>query len=133
MKMEHLSMSLENLSIKEILTKRTQTIIENQQKKNLEKSENSLRDKTKYRCNKCRDLTFIIEWDIAIPCECRALREVEEALKSSGISAKFRKKTFEIFDYTYDIQVVEAYKKANKYINSFNEIKDTRNNSIMFL
>jgi len=100
MKMEYLSMSMENLSIKEILTQRTQTFIENQQKKNLEKSENSLREKTKYRCNKCRDLTFIIEGDVAIPCECRALREAEEILKSSGISDEFRKKTFENFDYT---------------------------------
>lgn len=92
-----------------------------------------MREKTNYRCNKCRDLTFIIEGDVAIPCECRALREAEEILKSSGISDEFRKKTFESFDYTYDIQVVEAYKKANKYVNSFNEIKNTRNNSIMFL
>ena len=92
-----------------------------------------MREKTKYRCNKCRDLTFIIEGDVAIPCECRALREAEEILKSSGISDEFRKKTFESFDYTYDIQVVEAYKKANKYVSRFNDIKNTRNNSIMFL
>lgn len=87
----------------------------------------------KYKCDKCRDLTFIIENDIATPCECRALREAEDILKSSGISEDFRKKTFDSFNYAYDMQTIDAYRKASSYYNNFDEIKKNRRNSIMFL
>lgn len=87
----------------------------------------------KYKCDKCRDLTFIIENDIATPCECRALREAEDILKSSGISEDFRKKTFDSFNYAYDMQTIDAYRKASSYCNNFDEIKKNRRNSIMFL
>ncbi|MEG2789249.1 MAG: ATP-binding protein [Romboutsia sp.] len=75
----------------------------------------------------------LIDGDIATPCECRALREAEEILKLSGISEEFRKKTFDSFDYAYDIQTIDAYRKASSYVNNFNSIKGSRRNSIMFL
>ena len=33
-----------------------------------------------YKCTKCRDMTFILVENEALPCECRALREAEDIL-----------------------------------------------------
>ena len=68
-----------------------------------------------YRCSKCRDITFIVVGDVAVPCECRDIRIAEDILKQSGISKEFRKKTFDNFNYSYDIQVIDAYSKATRY------------------
>ena len=86
-----------------------------------------------YRCEKCRDMTFIIEDDVAKHCECRALREAEDILKKSGIGREFRNKRFDNFDFSRSISVMEGYKKAMSYENEFLEIENTRCNSIMFL
>ncbi len=43
-----------------------------------------------YKCNKCRDLTFIINDGVATPCECRAVKEAKDILRKSGISEEFR-------------------------------------------
>ena len=34
-----------------------------------------------YKCNKCRDLTFIINDGVVTPCECRAVKEAEDILR----------------------------------------------------
>ena len=78
-------------------------------------------------------MTFIIEDDVAIYCECRALRESEDILKKSGIGREFRNKRFDNFDFSRSISVMEGYKKAMDYENEFLEIENTRCNSIMFL
>ena len=43
-------------------------------------------DNSSYKCNKCRDLTFIINDGVATPCECRAVKEAKDILRKSGIS-----------------------------------------------
>lgn len=86
----------------------------------------------KYRCNKCRDMTFIIKDNTAYPCECRYLRQAEDILEKSGISDEFRNKTFDNFNYATDIQLMKAYKNAKRYVNDFENIKNTKNNSIIF-
>ena len=78
-------------------------------------------------------MTFIIEDDVAIYCECRALRESEDILKKSGIGREFRNKRFDNFDFSRSISVMEGYKTAMNYENEFLEIENTRCNSIMFL
>ncbi|RDY25827.1 DNA replication protein [Romboutsia weinsteinii] len=88
---------------------------------------------SEYRCNKCRDMTFIVDEGVAFPCECRALREAEEILKRSGISSEFRNKRFDNFNYYYDVQVMEVYKVARDYVRDFESIEKSRNNSIMFM
>ena len=88
---------------------------------------------SEYRCVKCRDLTFIIDDGVATPCECRAIREAEEILKRSGISEEFRKKRFDNYDYMFNVQCLDAYKKALGYVKCFNEIRDSKNNSIVFM
>ncbi|CEP41773.1 ATP-binding protein [Paraclostridium sordellii] len=87
----------------------------------------------RYNCDKCRDLTFILDGDTAVSCDCRSLRQTESILKLSGISEEFRKKTFDSFNYAYDIQTIDAYSKASGYYSSFLDIRSSRKNSIMFL
>ena len=82
-----------------------------------------------YRCNKCRDMLFILKDDKAYPCECRDKKIAEEMLEKSGISEEFRKRTFENFDYRIDYKILEAYTRAVTYANEFEEKKD----SILFM
>ena len=86
-----------------------------------------------YRCEKCRDMTFIIDDGVAIPCECRALREAEDILRKSGIGREFRNKRFDNFDFSRSMAVMDGYKKAMDYENEFLDIENSRCNSIMFL
>ncbi|MDK2585003.1 ATP-binding protein [Romboutsia sedimentorum] len=105
--------------------------------KKLKQSKESLNCKelsdSEYRCDKCRDLTFIIDDGVAFPCECRAVREAEDILKKSGVSFEFRKKRFDNFNYDYDVQTVSAYGKAINYVKDFKSIEGSCNNSIIFM
>ena len=86
-----------------------------------------------YKCNKCRDLTFIINDGVATPCECRAVKEAKDILRKSGISEEFRNKNFENFKTINDSQSINAYNKAKEYSNNFHIIKNNTQNSIMFM
>ena len=90
-------------------------------------------DKSNYKCNKCRDLTFIINDGVATPCECRIVKEAKDILRKSGISEEFRNKNFENFKTINDSQAINAYNKAREYSNNFHIIKDSTQNSIMFM
>ena len=90
-------------------------------------------EETEYKCVKCRDMTFIIDDGVAIPCECRALRVAEDILKKSGIGKEFRNKRFDNFDFSRNMAVMQGYKSAMEYENQFLDIENTRFNSIMFL
>ena len=90
-------------------------------------------DNSSYKCNKCRDLTFIINDGVATPCECRAVKEAKDILRKSGISEEFRNKNFENFKTINDSQAINAYNKAREYSNNFHIIKDSTQNSIMFM
>lgn len=86
-----------------------------------------------YKCTKCRDMTFILVENEALPCECRALREAEDILKKSGIGKEFRNKRFDNFDFSRSMATMEGYKKAMDYENEFLDIENNRCNSVMFL
>lgn len=89
---------------------------------------------TNYKCDKCRDMLFIIQPDgTAKECECRSLRIAEEKLKASGVSEEFRKKTFYNFNYERSIEIMEAFIKAKSYSKNFEKIRVTRKNSVMFI
>ena len=89
---------------------------------------------TNYKCDKCRDMLFVIQDDgTAKECECRSLRIAEEKLKASGVSEEFRKKTFDNFNYERSIEVMEAFMKAKSYSKNFEKIRVTRKNSVMFI
>lgn len=78
-------------------------------------------------------MTFIIDDNVAIPCECRGVREAEDILKKSGISEEFRKKRFINFNYAKDMQTMGAYKLSTEYVKNFRSIEKDRCNSIMFI
>lgn len=87
-----------------------------------------------YKCNKCRDMMFIIgDSNEAIPCECRQVRIAEDILRKSGISEEFRSKRFSNFKYGVDSQITNAYKEGYLYFKNFKDIKKDRCNSIMFM
>ena len=88
---------------------------------------------SEYRCDKCRDRTFILIDDGAVPCECRQVRQAEEILKKSGISEEFRSKRFNNFNYAKENQIYEAYKEAYMYSKHFKSNEGERCNSIMFM
>ena len=90
-------------------------------------------DNSSYKCNKCIDLTFIINDGVATPCECRAVKEAKDILRKSGISEEFRNKNFENFKTINDSQSINAYNKAREYSNNFHIIKNNTQNSIMFM
>lgn len=97
--------------------------------KNILKSEED--EIVEYKCSKCRDLRFILKDNEAIPCTCKALREAEEILLNSGISEEFRKKNFDNFNYSYNMEVCEAFSKAKEYVKNFD--KSCKNKSIIFV
>ena len=99
----------------------------------LEESCKSQMEKSKYRCNKCRDMTFIIDGNEAVACECRQVRIAEDILRKSGISEEFRNKRFNNFRYSLDSQITNAYKEGYLYARNFKEIERDRCNSIMFM
>ena len=87
-----------------------------------------------YKCNKCRDMLFIIQEDgTAKECECRSIRIAEDKLKASGVSEEFRKKRFENFDYSRSKETMLAYSIAKSYSKNFDKIRVTRKNSVMFI
>ena len=86
-----------------------------------------------YKCNKCRDMMFIIQEDgAAKACECRSIRIAEDKLKASGVSEEFRKMRFENFDYSKSKETMLAYSKAKSYSKKFEELRVARQNSIIF-
>ena len=86
-----------------------------------------------YKCNKCRDMMFVIQEDgTAKACECRAIRIAEEKLKASGVSEEFRKMSFKNFEYSKSKETMIAYSIAKSYSNKFEELRVARENSIMF-
>ena len=86
---------------------RMKNILESQQMRSLNKSESRLNkcEEIEYKCIKCRDMTFIIDDGVAIPCECRALRVAEEILNKSGIGKEFRNKRFDNFDFSRSMAI----------------------------
>ena len=130
--------SIANINMPIQMKERMMTLYtELQAKNNLKKSEilsgNQVTYSEEYKCYKCRDMTFILIDNEAVPCECRQVRQAEEILKKSGISEEFRNKRFNNFNYTIENQVYEAYKEAYMYTKNFKSLEKERCNSIMFM
>ncbi|MCM3783696.1 ATP-binding protein [Neobacillus mesonae] len=93
----------------------------------------------KYRCNKCKDDEVLLVrnedgTEYAVPCECKAERRAERLMKSSKITTEFQNKTFRNFNLEGRPQVVhEAYQAAHNYVQNYQAIKDTRENSVALL
>ena len=89
------------------------------------------------KCKLCNDLGYIITVVDGIEyfkeCTCRELEKAEKRLKASGISDEFLKKGFKNFDDRNMPLLQKAKNIALDYCKRFDEIKNTRNNSIMFM
>lgn len=66
----------------------------------LEHTANSTTSSDQYRCDKCQDRGFIVEqrqnkhgisYDVAVPCECRAMRQAERVITKSGLAEQLKK------------------------------------------
>lgn len=104
--------------------------MQNQAKSNLEEQENCT---TKYFCNRCKDVTYILINDEALPCSCKEIRQAKRILDESGISEEFSKKTFDNFDYSISMQTMNSYTIARSYVRDFDKIKNSRKNSVIFM
>lgn len=90
-----------------------------------------------YECPKCRDTGFIYHTDengheTACRCECFAIRQANDMMKCSGISAEFQKKTFDNFATRGNPQLLNAKTKARQYVENFVQTEHERYNSILF-
>ena len=101
--------------------------------KKLEDPLMNLEKVSEYKCDKCRDITYIVEDGEARECECKALRDCEDILRRSGISEAFRKKRFDNFDFSRDKATMDGYKIATGYALNFKDKEKDRDNSIMFI
>lgn len=102
-------------------------------------------DLSKYRCKECRDEEgYLVRiktgdgkfdyQDIWRDCECKKERKLSRLMKSSNITDEFRKKTFTNFELDGRPEVVgKAYHLAQKYMQMFPEIYQTRKNSLALL
>ncbi|WP_286184093.1 ATP-binding protein [Clostridium sp. CCUG 7971] len=89
-------------------------------------------EKSSYKCEKCRDMLFILQGDgSAKECECRQIRIAEEKLKASGISEEFRNKRFENYKYDKSTKMMEAFLTAKNYSKKFEYIRAARRNSCL--
>lgn len=88
---------------------------------------------TKYDCPDCKDSLWIHHGGNNFkPCPCRELKQAKQIIEKSGISDAFNSKT--IRDYTAkDESQRRARGIAIEYIQSFEDLRNERNNSIMLL
>ena len=105
--------------------------MQNQVRSNLEGQGSCIVDS--YKCDKCKDRNFILVDDEAFPCSCREIRKSEKILLESGISDEFSKKNFKNFNYGLNVQTMNSYTLARRYVRDFDDIKDSRKNSIIFM
>ena len=97
----------------------------------------SMFKKSEYKCPICKDkkLLYVMKdgYEIARKCDCVLRQEAIERIERSGIIEEDRNKTLD--DYmTYGKKPLEYAKQTVKiYMESFNEIKNTRNNSLLLM
>lgn len=89
-----------------------------------------------YKCEKCKDTTFILfkdenGYEMAKPCECREKVISKKLLIASGISEDDSKKGFGGFNTFNEPALVNAKNTATLYYQNFKNIEDDRINSIM--
>jgi len=89
-----------------------------------------------YKCQKCKDSRWIIldvdGHEVWKQCECYAIEQAEKLMEKSGISAEFRKKSFDDFDTKSNPMLINAKNKAINYVKNFKAKEHDRCNSIMF-
>jgi DNA replication protein DnaC len=104
-------------------------------RENGEISQSQSHSTTEYKCPKCKDLGLIfIDNNTARQCDCVLQIKIERLMRSSEITEEFRKLSFENFETVgKESIIIEAYNTAVSYYKKFDEIKNTRSNSIALL
>lgn len=133
-------------SIKEQINRIMETVKKNQ---SLETSSDGFH--REYKCNICKDIYWVVEMDdeqlIALddaernglkgtvrPCECEKKRQVERMFRTSHITEEFQKLGFQNFTIeNRPLSVIQARDAALDYLKQFDEIRNTRCNSIALL
>lgn len=88
----------------------------------------------KYECQLCKDEEWIfdIEANTAKPCSCREVKLYKKILESSGITEAFLERNFDNF-IPKNVNSKTAKDVAIDYVNKFEIIRKSKNNSIAFL
>lgn len=88
------------------------------------------------KCDKCQDTGWILipqehTQPLAITCDCRKVEKLRHEWKASGINTEMSKHKFSNFQIWNEASQ-GAKDTALAYYNDFDEIKDSRKNSILF-
>ncbi|MFD2704059.1 DnaA ATPase domain-containing protein [Salibacterium lacus] len=91
-----------------------------------------------YDCPKCKDQTGYLEirdgYEVWVRCSCIKWRQAQKLKRSSEITEEFRKLGFKNFrTFGKPELILGAYDCAYNYFQSFEEIREKRQNSIMLL
>lgn len=89
-----------------------------------------------YNCEKCSDTGWIIvpqenRQPLAVSCECRSINKIKNEWKYSGINVEMTKLTFTNFE-VWNHASERAKDTAAAYCTNFDEIRNSRRNSILF-
>ncbi|WP_250860550.1 ATP-binding protein [Oceanirhabdus seepicola] len=88
--------------------------------------------RTLYSCSKCRDTSWLLIDGKARRCGCYEIKRLKRIWEKSGISLEQKEMTFKSFN-AYSKEIKNAKDTATKYYINYKVIKDSRNNSIVFL
>lgn len=94
--------------------------------------------KKEYECEICKDTEWVdIKDEFGLysssrPCKCREAKLYRRILEGCGIAEDFLTKTFDNYNIT-NKQTESAFNIAKDYANTFDLIKDTKNNSLALL
>lgn len=102
----------------------------------LEKIKTIDKEKCLYKCQKCRDVGYIIipqdhAQPLIVKCQCMEVKETKLVWKNSGLNAELVNYTFTSYK-TYNEVSKICKDKATSYFINFDEIRDKRHNSILF-
>ncbi|WP_409229168.1 ATP-binding protein [Gudongella sp. SC589] len=94
----------------------------------------STTQKIEYECEICKDEEWIIDQDTnsARPCRCREAKLYKRIIESCGITEAFLQKTFDNYEVLSE-PTRRMLITARKYVENFDLIRDTKNNSLGLL
>lgn len=94
-------------------------------------------DSDNYMCPVCRDdggfLFRIDGYETWIECDCMKKKRAVERMQNSGIIEEDRNKTLDDFKTFGERPLILAKETVKRYMDSFTEIKDNRQNSLLLM
>lgn len=102
-----------------------------------ENAEKTTKDtQPQYECPICQDTLFIMQTDEngverATYCRCKEKKQARLLMKNSGISEQDMAKGFNDFQTFDESPLIQAKQTAARYCKDFEQIRDSRNNSLL--